>query len=131
METTRDSNFFEATAGYYITKPEWGESYRIGFECYPNGSKIDIGICWKTDNIRKQAPAELLTALQKIYDRAEYTPKYRWVYATLLSPERDWSKPDALWRMHKDPEFVTDIANQLLEIAKMSEPIIDRLVRNK
>ena len=49
----------------------------------------------------------------------------------LRSPAPDWSKPDVLWRMHKDPEFVTDLANQLLEIAEVSEHIIDRLVRKK
>ena len=129
----RDSNFFKATAGYYITKPKWGESYWIGFECYPDGSRVDIGITWETDNTRKQALAELLTALQRIYPSAKIwsNPRLKWVYAMLRSPAPDWSKPDVLWRMHKDPEFVTDLANQLLEIAKVSEHIINRLVRKK
>jgi hypothetical protein len=130
-KTFRDPNFFKTYAGYYITKTEWGESYWIGFECYPNLRQIDIGIMWETGNIRKQAPTELLPALQTIYPSAKYIPAHRWVYAMLRSPEPDWSKPDVLWRMHKDPEFVTDVANQLLAIAKVSEHIIDRLVRNK
>ena len=40
-------------AGYYIAKPEWGESYWIAFECYADGSEIDIGITWETDNTPK------------------------------------------------------------------------------
>jgi hypothetical protein len=127
----RDPNFFKTSAGYYIAKPEWEESYWIGFECWPDGSRIDIGISWETDNVRKQAVAELLTALQTIYPSAKSTLGYGWVYAMLRSPASDWSKPDVLWQMHKDPEFVTDLANQLLAIAKVSEHIIDRLVRNK
>jgi hypothetical protein len=127
----RDPNFFKTYAGYYIVKPEWEESYWIGFECYPNCRQIDIGITWETKNTRKQGVAELLTALQTIYPSAKYLPAYRWVYAMLRSPAPDWSKPDVLWRMHKNPEFVTDLANQLLEIAKVSEHIIDRLVGNK
>jgi hypothetical protein len=130
-EPSREGIFFKTTAGYYITKPKWGESYWIGFECYPDGSTIDIGICWETDNIRKQSVVELLTALQKIYPSAKFTPVYQWVYATLQWPEPDWSKPDVLWKMHKDQEFVTALADQLLKIVDVSEHIIDRLVRNK
>ena len=36
-----------------------------------------------------------------------------------------------LWRMYKDAEFVTDLADQLLGIVEVSEHIIDRLVRKK
>jgi hypothetical protein len=79
----------------------------------------------------KQAIAELLTALQTIHPSAKSHPGWRWVYAMLRSPEPDWSKPDVLWRMHNDPKFVTDFANELLAIAKVTEHIIDRLVRNK
>ena len=30
---SREGNFFKTGAGYYIAKPEWGESYWIAFEC--------------------------------------------------------------------------------------------------
>jgi len=130
-EPWRDSDCLKAGAGYYITKPEWRESYWIGFDCWDDCSKIYIGISWETDNARNQAHAELLTALQTRYPSAKYNPRWPWVFAQLRSPAPDWSKPDVLWRMHKDPEFVTDLANQLLEIVKVSEHIIDRLVRKK
>jgi hypothetical protein len=31
--------------------------------------------------------------------------------------------------MHKDSKFLDDVAEQLLELAKISEPIVDKLVR--
>lgn len=127
----RDFKFFEAPAGYYITKPEWGDSYWIGFECYSGGSWIDIGISWETVKPRREALAELLTALQMIYPSAKYNPRWSWVFAQLRLPAPDWGKPDVLWQMYKDEGFVTNVAGQLLEIAKKSEHIIDRLVRKK
>ena len=122
---------FRRDLGYYIGKPEWGESYWIAFGYYADGSESYIGITWETDNIiRKQAHTELLTALRTIYPSAKSGS--RWVYEMVRSPAADLSNPDVLWRMHKDPaEFVTDLANHLLAIAGVSEPIIDRLVRNK
>jgi hypothetical protein len=127
----RNSDFLKPYADYYIAKPEWGESYWIGFECYPNWRQIDIGIYWEPGKMPEQGIAELLTALQKIHPSAKSHPGLRWVYAKLRSPEPDWSKPDVLWRMHNDPKFITDFANELLAIAKVTEHIIDRLVRNK
>jgi hypothetical protein len=129
MEPSREGNFFKTWAGYYIAKPEWRESYWIALDCSPDGSEIYIGITWESHNLRKQARIELLTALQTIYPSARFGS--RSVYEMVRSPA-DWSKPDVLWRMHKDPaEFVTDLANHLLATAGVSEPIIDRLVRNK
>ena len=58
--------------------------------------RVDIGITWETDNTRKQALAELLTAVQSIYPSAKSNPRWKWVYATLRSPAPDWSKPDVL-----------------------------------
>lgn len=43
----------------------------------------------------------------------------------------DWRKPEALWRMHKDPAFLTDVADQLMEILEVSEPVIDKLTRKQ
>ena len=47
----------------------------------------------------------------------------------LESPAADWRKPEVLWQMHKDEKFLEDVAEQLLELAKISEPIVDKLVR--
>ncbi len=44
-------------------------------------------------------------------------------------PAGDWGKPDVLWRMNKDSKFLDDVAGQLLQVAKISEPIIAGLVR--
>ena len=50
---------------------------------------------------------------------------------TMTVPAADWRDPDVLWQMHKDFKFLESVAEQLLELAKISEPIVDRLVRRK
>jgi hypothetical protein len=127
----RDSNFFKAYAGYYITKPEWGESYWIGFECYPDGSRVDIGITWETDNTRKQALAELLTAAADIpLSRDLVRPTLELGLCDMRSPSPTGASRMCCGECIR-PKFVTDLANQLLKIVEVSEHIIDRLVRKK
>ena len=48
---------------------------------------------------------------------------------TLQLPAVDWREPEVLWRMRdeKDP-FLEEVAEQLLEVARMSELIVDRFV---
>jgi hypothetical protein len=128
-KSSREGGFSNRWSGCYIAKPKWRDNYCIALDCWAEGSEVYIGIAWETDNVRKQARAEVLTALQTIDRSAKPYP--RGVYAMLRSPAADWSKPDVLWRMHKKPEFVTDVANQLLAIAQVSEHIIDRWVRNE
>jgi hypothetical protein len=47
------------------------------------------------------------------------------------SPAPDWRKPEVLWRIHTDPKFLTDVADQLFEIAEVSAPIIDELAKKR
>jgi hypothetical protein len=49
----------------------------------------------------------------------------------LHSPAPDWTEPTVLWRLHKDDKFLGEVAEQLLAVAKISEPILDRLARSK
>jgi hypothetical protein len=45
------------------------------------------------------------------------------------TPAEDWRKIEILWRMHKDDSFLDDVAEQLLELARIGEPIVDQLVK--
>ena len=47
----------------------------------------------------------------------------------MKSPASDWRKPDVLWKMNQDSTFLDDVAEQLLDLAKTSAPIIDGLVQ--
>jgi hypothetical protein len=127
-ELWREHEFFnDMWAGYWVAKPAWEDRYWIGFEC----GRMDIGIARITDNTRKHPLSpELLAAAQTIHPSAKSSPWWE-AWVTLRSPAPDWRKPDVMWRMHKDAEFLTDVADQLLEIVEVSEHIIDRLVRKK
>jgi hypothetical protein len=46
----------------------------------------------------------------------------------MQSPAADWHDPKVLWRVHTDNKFLEDVAEQLLGMAEISEPIVDRFV---
>ena len=46
----------------------------------------------------------------------------------MQSPAANWRKPEVLWQMHTDTKFLEDVAEQLLGVAEISEPIVDRFV---
>jgi hypothetical protein len=71
-----------------------------------------------------------LTAIGKPYPSA-IAGKWWEAKMTMRSPAADWQQPDVLWRMHKDRSFLENVAEQLLEVARISEPIVDRLVQRK
>ena len=124
------SFFIDAYAGYYIWKPRW-EQLSVGLQCNYHGEQMVIGVARSTDNSRKQPRCpQLLDVAQKINPSATSTT---WWEARIIlqSPAVDWRKPEVLWQMHKDPQFLADVADQLLEIAEACSPIIDRWTRKK
>jgi hypothetical protein len=46
----------------------------------------------------------------------------------MRSPAADWHDPKVLWQAHTDHKFLEDVAEQLLGVAEISEPIVDPLV---
>jgi hypothetical protein len=124
-----DGRFFlDCYPGYYLKKVSWVYHF-IGFQCGEYGDRMIIGVCRDTNDTREvPLHAPLLTAVQKIYPSAKSNSWWE-ASAPLRSPETDWKMPTTLWRMHKDATFLTDIANQLLDIAEVCEPILDSLVQ--
>ncbi|HPF99366.1 MAG TPA: hypothetical protein PLE77_04810 [Kiritimatiellia bacterium] len=124
------SFFVDAYPGFYVSKPTW-KHHSIGFQCGEHGDRMTIGIARDTADSRKLPRyAPLLTAVQSILPAARSQAWWE-ARAAMRSPAPDWRKPDVLWRMHTDNEFVKDVAEQLLEIARVGEPILDRLYRRK
>ena len=83
------------------------------------------------EHIKKQPHCdEVLIAVKKINPDASAGGWWE-ARMTMHSPAADWRKPEILWRMHTDGKFLNDVAKQLLEVAEISEPIIDRLVLRK
>ena len=83
----------------------------------------------KQDHISKRPKcAKVLNAVNKIHPSAA---AMNWWEARVVmrNPAASWREPEVLWRMHQDKQFLEDVAEQLLEVAKISEPIVDGLVR--
>lgn len=119
--------FLDRWAGFAIWKPAWNRS--ISFQCGQYGAHMGIGVSRDTDDTKKLPLHEpLLTAVRKIHPSAQSEPWWE-AYAIMHSPAPDWRKPEVLYRIHKDPAFLTDVADQLLEIAEVSAPIIASLAR--
>lgn len=117
--------------GYEFWKPGWGDDYSVGLQCGPYGQEMTFGILRDGPRLRKrQFCEELFEAVQQIHPSAK---QMLWWEARVVMhwPESDWRQPEVLWQIHKRPKFLEDVAAQLLEMAIISEPIIDRLTRKK
>jgi hypothetical protein len=131
-EFERGGRFFvDAYSGCYFLKPVWENQYWIGLNCNEHGDKMVFGVGRDKPHIGKRPFCEeLLEAISKLHPSGR-THSWWEARMTMRSPAADWRKPEVLWRMHKDPTFLEDVAQQLLDIAKTSERIIDRLSRKK
>lgn len=122
--------FTNAYAGYSIWKPAW-EYHSIGLQCGEHGDSMVIGVCRSTNNTRKvRLHPPLLSAVQRLLPSATSTAWWE-ARTALRSPAPDWRKPEVLWRMHTDKEFLEEVAEQILEIAIIAAPILDTLYRKK
>lgn len=123
--------FLDAYPGYYFWKPAWEGQYGLGLQCNEYGERMVFGVYREKDRIGKRPFCEeLLSAIATLHPSAR-THSWWEARMTMRSPAADWRKPEVLWQMHKDSKFLDDVAEQLLEVAKISEPIVDRLVRKK
>jgi hypothetical protein len=115
--------------GYYIGKPAWNGQYWIRLECYEYGNKMVFGVAREHSIIGKRPHCEELFATMKDINPSVTSHKWWEARTTMRSPAPDWRKPEVLWQMHKDGKFLNDVAEQLLEVAEISGPFIDRWVR--
>jgi hypothetical protein len=69
-----------------------------------------------------------LSAARAAFPQAQTNP-WREAWIPMETPAEDWRKIEILWRMHKDDSFLDDVAEQLLELARIGEPIVDQLVK--
>ena len=73
---------------------------------------------------------EILTQVKKAHPSAKARIYYE-AEVRLRSPESDWRPVDVLWQIHRDPLFLADVAGQMLEIATLTERIIDSVVAKR
>jgi hypothetical protein len=71
---------------------------------------------------------ELMKAVRKVHPQ---TKTNEWWEARIVMkyPCSDWRSADVLWQIKTDESFLNKVAEQLLELASISEPIVDELVR--
>jgi hypothetical protein len=127
----RDGRFFvDAYPGYYLWKPAW-KQYNLGLQCHEYGERMLFGVEREKQYVGKGSFSdELLDAVRKVHPSARMNAW--WVVRIVMSvPAADWRKPEVLWQMHKDARFLDSVAEQLLEVATISAPILDRWERKK
>jgi hypothetical protein len=114
---------------YYFWKPEWSGQYGVGLQFGEYGKQMVIGVYREKERIgNRPFCGELMTAVREVYSRAESNSWWE-IRIRLDSPDENWRQPEVLWRMHKDEIFLTEVAEQLLELARISEPIVDKLAQ--
>jgi hypothetical protein len=122
--------FVERYGAFDVWKPDWGDQYRLRLEAWQHGDRMIYGI-WRNENdkVIQKRPfiGKILTEVRKIHPSAK-ARKYYEAEVTLRSPEPDWRRVDVLWRIHHDGSFLDDVACQMLEIAKLTETLVNSAV---
>jgi hypothetical protein len=124
-----DRIYVDAYAGYFFWKQSWVHQYGLGLQWESYGEQVFFGVFREKDDIgQRRFSEELLNAVKEVQPQ---TKRNTWWEAKVQinSPATDWRKPVVLWQMHTDKKFLDEVALQLLELAKVSEPIVDKLVR--
>jgi hypothetical protein len=131
-KSKNDEIFFgDRYATYSFWKPEWAGQYGLALQFGEFGREIYFGVYREKDKVGNRPFCdELMRAVKEVevYRRAE-TNVWWDALIHMDSPAENWRKPEVLWRMHKDDGFLDDVAEQLLELARISEPIVDQLVQ--
>lgn len=125
--------FVAGYPSFFIWKPEWKEEYVVDLCCYDCGKKMVFGISRdaEKEHIKKRAHCvEVLNAVNKIHPKATVNDWWE-ARMNMQTPAPDWRKPEVLWRMHTDATFLNEVARQLVEVANITEPIIDRFILAK
>lgn len=125
-----DAQFFTDKYGAYSAcNPAWRKQYFLQLEAFEHGDRIIYGIWRDEDKLRnRRRSAPILAAVQKVHPSAKSRIYYE-AEITLRSPAPDWRPPAILWRIHKDPNFLEDVALQLLEVVELTDKQVKALVK--
>lgn len=129
VDEVDDRYFEEPWSTFFLWKPNW-KNHSVGLQFAAYGEKMQFGVYRDKVIHGKPYCGELVEKLKEIDPSARTNNCWEGVTA-MRSPAADWRSPEVLWRMHTDKKFLEDVARQLLEVAKASELILDRLARQK
>lgn len=131
-ESDRDGIIYaDNYATFDFWKPTWHDQYCLSLQWGQYGKEMVIGVYREKEKIgTRPFSGDLLEAVRKKFPWASTN----WCYEARIkmkNPSSDWSSPEILWQMHSDPKFLEEVVEQLVEVAEISEPIIERLAQNK
>jgi hypothetical protein len=122
--------FVERYGALDVWKPLWRDQYRLRLEAWQHGERMIYGI-WRNEDDEamknRSFAGKILTEVKKVHPSAK-ARKYYEAEVTLRSPEPDWRRAGVLWRIHTDVNFLNDVAAQMLEVANLTEKIVDSVV---
>ena len=123
-----DTFFVDNCAGFSFWKSTWNDYY-LCLMAGNFGAKMAFGVVREKPTIGNRPFCdELFRAVRDIHPSATRNGWWEAVIK-MRAPAADWRSPDVLWRMHTDQTFLDNVATQILEVARISEPLIDRLTR--
>ena len=130
-ETAYDGGFFtEQFPSYRLFKKSWKKKYDIRIEAWQRGDRMIYGV-WRNKELlgRVNRNSELFLAVRRKLPRARLKARdYFEAEIWMDSPEPDWRRPKALWRMAQDRRFALEVADLLSEMAELAEEHIDDLM---
>jgi hypothetical protein len=119
--------FMERYGQFSIWKESWQGHYRFAIEAYDWGAGM-IGGVWRDENALGGVSrnSEILAAINKLHPRDRCRDRV-WFEAevTLRSPAADWRKPEVLWRIHSDAQFLAEVEALFLGWVKSAERLVD------
>jgi hypothetical protein len=131
-KSEREKIFYEDPwASFNFWKPTWDNQYGLGLMWDDTRKEMIFGV-YREDNIWKRPHCDELlnTIASKIQLSVKKNPWWE-ARIRMKSPASDWSTPEILWRMHSETKFLDEVAEQLLDVARIATPIVDRLARKK
>lgn len=114
-------------AGFMLSKPSWKDCYTVRLEASGWGTRMIYGVWRREDRIGGvERNAKLLGMVRESFPSAK---SRRWYEAEVLmtSPASDWSKPEVLWRMHTDKNFLKEVVALLLQVIALAEIQLDAM----
>jgi hypothetical protein len=129
-ECEQGKDFFEIPwGGIFFYKPSW-DGYWVCLQFVKLGEKIQFGVA-RTPNAKRPFSSELLEAVAELQPSAKPNGEWWEAHVFMQTPARNWQEPEVLWRLHTDPTFLSEVAEQMSAVAKRAEQILDRLTKKK
>lgn len=116
-------------SSFAVYKPTWEKQYYVTLFFDITGQEVSFGVLRDEEFIKKRPHSQQI--LDAVRSRHPSAKSSSWWEAniTMRSPATDWGKPETLWQLHKDQKFLDKVEEQLLQVAIVAAPSIDRAVK--